>query len=289
MPNVSTRIAKKITSQTIDVLRLAEGLRVEVIKDLETLESDLVYDLMRAAGKSDLSIARMQALLTQARSTINTAYGNIAVAFTPQLKEAAIAVARQTAEAVNGIVRVELMSVGLSKEQIEYIAGKTVIEGHVQASWWKAQASSLRNNFTRQMRQGQYRGESVDQLIRRIRGTKASGFTDGVMNAPRYQAEALVRTGVMSVANEAKLASYLNNRDVIKGIQWHATLEGACDICAELNGKIWLLPKSGDKDDDYIPDGHDTPFPGAIEHFNCRCIQVAITYSFKELAAMENG
>lgn len=289
MPNVSTRVADKITQQTVSLLRVEASLRAQILRDLNTLESDLIDDLSRAAGKSDLSLARLQALLAQTRATINTAYENIAVNFTPALKEVAIAIARKTIEGVNAIVRVELMSVGMTKEQIEYIAGKTVIEGRIQAKWWSSQATSLRNKFAQQMRQGQYRGEGVDELVRRVRGTRASGFTDGVMNAPRYQAEALVRTGVQSVANESKLASYLNNRDVIRAVEWIATLEDTktCEVCRELNGKIWRLPETGDKDANYIPEGHGTPFPGSLQHFNCRCVQVPITYSFKELAARE--
>lgn len=286
--NLTTRIADRITTHTVDLMRVAESMRAQVVSDLEKLEADLVFDLMRASGKSDLSLARMRALIAQTRSTIDTAYAKIADAVTPQLKEVALAIARKTMSAVNEAAKIELMSVGLTKEQLVAIAGRTVVNGKFPAQWWKSQSPALRNKFADQIRQGQYRGESVDQMIRRIRGTKANGFRDGVMNAPKYQAEALVRTSVIAVANEAKLASYLSNRDVIKGVQWVATLDDrTTEICRELNGKVWILPESGDKDADYQPDGHSIPFPGATAHWNCRSVVVPVTYSFAELAEME--
>lgn len=285
--NVTSRIASKITTSTVNLTRVSAGMRKTILRDLEKLEADLVYDLMRAAGKSELTKARLSALLAQTRETINTAYAGISVGVTPQLQEIAIKIAKQTAAAVNGVVRVELMTVALTQKQLEFIAGKTVIEGQVQAKWWKTQATTVRNKFAAQMRQGQYRGEGVDQLVRRVRGTKALNYTDAIMTVPKHQAEALVRTSVISVANESRLATYIENKDVIRGVQWVATLEGACEECAELDGKIWTLPESGDKDGDYEPEGHDIPFPGSCVHFACRCSTAPVTFSFEELAQKE--
>lgn len=288
LPNFTDKVAERVTAHTVDLMRVSESLRRDIITDLEALEQELAFDLMRAAGKSDLSLARMSALFAQTRQTIDTAYGKIADASEPSLRSIAAAIGRKTLDAVNALAKVELMSVGLTKEQVISIAGRTVIHGKFPWQWWKSQAPSLRTRFANQIRLGQYRGETVDQLIRRIRGTKANGYTDGLMQVPKYQAEALVRTSVIAVSNEAKLASYLNNRDVIRAIQWVATLDDrTTEICRDLNGKVWILPASGDKDSDYIPEGHSTPFPGATAHWNCRSVQVPVTFSFAELAKRE--
>lgn len=290
LPNFTDKVAERITSHAVDLLRVSEAERRRIIADLESLEEELAFDLMRAAGKSELTLARMSALFAQTRSTIDAAYGKIADASGPSLRSIASAIGKKTISAINTIAKVELMSVGLTREQLVSISGRTVIHGKFPWQWWKAQAPSLRNRFATQIRMGQYRGESVDQLVRRIRGTKANGFTDGIMQVPKYQAEALVRTSVIAVSNEAKLATYLNNRDAIRAIQWVATLDDrTTEICRDLNGKVWLLPESGDKDSDYIPEGHDTPFPGATAHWNCRSVQVPITFSFAELAKRESA
>lgn len=289
--NATAIITSKVLAQTIDLMRIAEGLRAQILSDLETLETDLIRDLQDVTGKTQFTVERLRALLVQTRQTIGTAYGEIALSFPAELKSIALAISEQILTTVNTALRVDLLSVAMSKEQLEYIAGKTVIEGHFPAQFWKKQGQVLRDRFAATMRQGQYRGETVDQLVRRVRGTKANNFTDGVMNASRRHAEALVRTGVQGVANEAKLKNYINNRDVVRAIQWVAMLEDtrACEACRELNGRIWRLPETGDKDADYIPEGHKTPFPGVIKHFNCRCVQVPITFSFKELAARNRG
>lgn len=284
--NATAIITNKILSNSIDLMRVSEGIRRRILKDLEELEADLVRDVMDAAGKTQFRMDRLRALLVQTRQTIATAYAGIAAAYPAELKAIALETSKQLLQAVNTTLRVDLLSVALSKEQLEYIAGKTVVEGYFPAQFWKKQGQVLRDRFAATMRQGQYRGETVDQLVRRVRGTRAMGFKDGVMNASRHQAEALVRTSVQAVAGEARLRSFINNRDVIAGIQWISRLdERTTIICQELDGKKWRLPESGDKDADYSPWGHDTPFPGAIAHWGERSVQVPITFSFKELAA----
>lgn len=287
MPNLSMRISDRLTRQTIDVLRVSAGMRAAVLRDLRRLERELVQSLIDRTG-SELTQARMRELLAQTRESIDAAYGKIAAKSTGQLKRVATQVGRDTVRGVNRIVRTELMSVSLSTEQAEWIASKAVVNGKYPHEWWKRQAPLLRDRFANEIRMGQYRGESVDEMVRRIRGTKANGYTDGIMQASKRQAEALVRTSVISVANEAKLATYQNNRDVIKGIQWEARLDDrTTDICRELHGKVWRLPEAGDKDADYIPDGHSTPFPGATAHWNCRSVQIPVTFSFEELEQRE--
>ena len=49
--------------------------------------------------------------------------------------------------------------------------------------------------------QGVVQGEDVDTLVRRIRGTRAQRYADGVMEVNRRGAEAMVRTAVAEVLN----------------------------------------------------------------------------------------
>src|SRR5438105_8691570 len=97
------------------------------------------------------------------------------------------------------------------------------------------------------MRDSQYPGQTIDQLVRRIRGTADAGFADGIMQTTRNQAEALVRTSVLAVSNEAQLQTFKENDDLVKGVQWISTLDAkTCEICAALDGLEWEYPESGD-------------------------------------------
>jgi SPP1 gp7 family putative phage head morphogenesis protein len=121
-------------------------------------------------------------------------------------------------------------------------------------------------------------GETTDNIVRTLRGTKALRYKDGVLNGNYRSAEALVRTSIQSVANEARIETYRENDKLIKGIEWSATFDSrTSDICASLDGLQWDL--------EYVPLGHGTPFPGMIAHWNCRSTTVAIIKSWKELGA----
>lgn len=285
MPNASDRIQDEITGHAVDLLRLAEGIRALVLADLELLETELVKDLEEVVGKSDFTLARLRALLAQTRETIATAYVGIGDDTQAAMERIARIVASQTTAAVNAAVGARLLSVGLSREQLAAVARNVVVFGKFPWEWWKDQDAKLRDRFAQAMRTGYYRGETVEQLIRRVRGTKARGFKDGLMRATRAQAEALVRTGVIAVSNEARLSTYDKNRDVVKGLQWVSVLdERTTLICIGLDGKEWEFPDAGTDYADYVPIGHDKEFPGPTAHWNCRSTQVPITFSFDELA-----
>lgn len=286
MPNATDKTLAEVTTQVVNLLEIGDDIRDDVLADLEDLASELVVDIERAVGKSRFTQARLRALMSQTRATIATAYDGIAKHTQSEILALALEAAKGTAAAVNGAVGAKVLTVALSKDQLAAIAGRVVILGKYPEEWWKSQDARLRDEFARRMRAGLYRGESVDDLVRRVRGTREKGYRDGIITAPKNQAEALVRSSVISVTNEARLSTLDRNRDVIKGVQWVAHLdERTTEICETLDGLQWDLPESGSEYADYVPVGHGFEFPGPTAHWNCRSTQIPITYSWEELAA----
>jgi hypothetical protein len=106
-----------------------------------------------------------------------------------------------------------------------------------------------------------------------------SGFFD----KSYAQAEALVRTSVMAVANQTHLDVYNANLDVISQIQWLSTLDlRTTTICQGLDSKTWDAKT-------YAPIGHSLPFPGPTAHWNCRSTQIPVTKSWEELATQNKA
>jgi len=138
-----------------------------------------------------------------------------------------------------------------------------------------------------QMRLGMLNNENLEQLIKRIRGTAANDFTDGIMQLSRAQAETLVRTSIINTTNMARLEMF--SRDpggLMRGIKWlTAKDERVDDPCADLANKEWKVPDDPKDFSAYKPIGHKMKFPGPTEHWNCRCIQVPVMKSLEELAA----
>lgn len=272
--NANDKVLDGVTTHSINLLRVAAGQRTKVLAMLEDLGIDLASDIAKGASKPD----RLAALLKQTKGTIQTAYAAIKANNGAALAKIAHLEATKTVNVINGAIGVPLATVGQTPEQLAAIAGKTLIGGKYPAEWWDAQDANLRDRFAAQMRQGMLRGESVDDLVKRVRGSKAAGYTDGLMLASKRQAEALVRTSVIATANEARIKTLEANQDVNKGIQWVATLDSrTTPQCRALDGKQWTLP-------DYKPVGHDKAFPGPTAHWNCRSTQIGVLRSWAELA-----
>lgn len=276
--SANDELADSFTTHTIDILRVAEGQRAEVITALEKLEAGLVIEVQKAAGKSPLSQARVRALGVQTRATIKDAYSKIDVQSGKALAAVANLEAKNTVKAINTTIGVPVATVAMSKEQLTTLAGKTLVNGKFPSEWWATQAAGTQDRFMQQMRIGTALGEGVDKLAARVRGTKAMNYTDGIMLVSKRQAEALVRTSTATVANEAKLATFANNSDLIKGIQWLSTLDSrTTPICKALDGKQWDL--------NYKPiNGNDKAWPGPIAHWGCRSTQTSVLKSWAELA-----
>lgn len=243
MPNLSDKLTSKIITQTINLLRLSDGMFKPVLRVLNALEKELLRDLEDVTGKTAFTISRMKALFAQTRQTISTAYDKISVMNEAGLIDTVALVADQTVAMIDAAIGASVTSVGWSPQQVEAIAKNTLIDGLVSADWWAKQSASLRDKFARQMKVGQMRGETIDQLAARVRGTSANAYKDGIMQADRMQARTLVRTAVLGVSNEARLQTYLDNSEVVKGVRWLSTLDNrTTEICIALDGKQWHFP-----------------------------------------------
>ncbi len=143
------------------------------------------------------------------------------------------------------------------------ISGKTILQ------WFDGMPLQTIEAVNEQLRQGILAGESVNDLMRRIRGRRENGFKDGIIGRQGQQAENLVRTGVMKASNDARAQFHEANKEVIKGFEWVLTLDDrTCEICA-----------AGEAQNPY-PAERPPQLPA---HIKCRCVFVAVTKSWEEL------
>lgn len=269
-----------VVQHQINILRVEAGMRQEVLGTLESLQEKLAQEVAGSdfAKQTAHRKQRLTALLNQTNGTIDKTYGILQANHGKNLAELAGIEATAMANIVNGSVGADIMSVGMSATQAETIAGTIMIDGRFPKEFWADQSEKLKGKFLGQMREGMLRGEGIDQLSRRVRGTAAAGYKDGIMVVSKREADALVRTSVQTAANTAKLKTFEQNKDVIKGITWVSTFDDRTTvICISLNGLQWSIP-------DYKPVGHDKVFPGPTAHWGCRSTQIPVTHSWKDLA-----
>lgn len=103
-------------------------------------------------------------------------------------------------------------------------------------------------------------GRTVQQLVQEIRGTRAKGYRDGLVNASRVQAQAVARTAVQHVASTARQTTWERNADVVQGYIWVSTLDTRTTTrCRSLDGRKFKLGEG----------------PKPPLHINCRSTTVA--------------
>lgn len=283
--HIADKLADKFTTHAVNLLRFEAYLRRRAVSQLRRLEADLIKQVAEydpfGPSRTAYQQARLQALLRQTQATIATAYRKMAADTQRELAELARFDAERARRIVNSAVGAEVMTVGVGETMLRQIVSDTLIQGAPTRVWWDRQSDTLRKKFADQMRQGMLRGEGVDPLARRIRGTKARGYTDGIMQASRAQAEALVRTAVNGVANGARQETFRANADVAKGVQALATLDGrTTEICIARSGSAW------DWDGNPLPESpRQEPFPGYPPwHWNCRTVMTVVLRSLAEMA-----
>lgn len=156
---------------------------------------------------------------------------------------------------------------GVNLQAVQAVVSQP-INGRRLEEWFDGLSRDLQRRISEQIGIGMATGETTDQMVRRIRGTRANGFEDGVLATTRRQAEMIVRTSVNHVSAQAREQTYAANSNVIKGVQWVSTLDTrTSDICKGLDGKVFPLD--------------DGPRPPA--HPNCRSTTVPVLKSWQEI------
>lgn len=237
------------------ILQMQKELRLKLLGDL-----------------TDFGKARVKALLKQCDEIIVQGYNSIQGQL--DLQDIGQYAAETTVQSFTAIgLEASLPTVAVMKA----LVNGSVIEGAPSAAYWARQSADLQFKFASQVRQGIAQGETIMDIVRRVAGSPKLGIP-GIMDVSRRNAFALVHTSVMQVANDARLATFRANDDIVKGVRQLSTLDGhTSKVCIAYSGGCW------DLDGNPIM-GTTLPFNGGTpRHFSCRSVLVPITKSYREL------
>lgn len=263
--------------RAVDLLRLEAGVRDQVIALLDDLENEIAALIVKVDPNNGRQQARLASLQKLVRETIRATYRTNDVLLGREVRDTIDAEATWTGRAINVAVRADFVDVGITRNLLETLVSDVLIQGAPTKEWWSRQAGGLDQRFADEMRRGIALGETNDQLIKRVRGTKT---TKGFMDLARTSAERLVRASVQTAANVARETMYERNDDIIKALQWHATLDTRTSFwCITRDGHLY----STDKKHKPLNDG--PPWlegPGKL-HWGCRSTSVPVMKSWKDL------
>ena len=153
-------------------------------------------------------------------------------------------------------------------ETVRQVVLSKPFDGHTLEQWFETLATGTQRRLGQTIQRGVVEGLSTEQIVNTVRGTRALGYTDGILNTTRAQTQAIIHSAIQHATNQARVALFTDNEDMIDGVQWVATLDSrTCLQCSPLDGKVF-------------PDGEGVRPP---LHLRCRCAVVAVVKSWEDL------
>ena len=134
-------------------------------------------------------------------------------------------------------------------------------QGRYLREWMKGLETATGARIRDQVRIGYLEGQGVEAIVRRIRGTRARQFKDGIVEISRRDAQRIVRTAMTHTANSSSQIVYEAASDVMSGVRYVAILDNRTSlVCAGLDGKVFAIDKG----------------PRPPQHHNCRSTTAAV-------------
>lgn len=287
MPSANAVLLDRAVDHAINELRFERGVVYRMIAVLNRADARLSAQLAEALLRLDadsFTVQRLEALLVSVRETNAAAYAAVFDALEPALRDLAEAEAAaqraQLRAAVPAAVQLRFPIAGVSVEQVYAAALSRPFQGRLLREWAAALAESRLRQVREAVRAGYVEGQTTADIIRKIRGTKALRYEDGILARPRRELATVVQTALSHTAQTARSASYAANADLIKALRWVSTLDSRTSpMCRVRDGLVYTATAP------HKPVGHKVPWgagPGRL-HFNCRSVSVPVLKSWKEL------
>jgi SPP1 gp7 family putative phage head morphogenesis protein len=257
--NTAAKLLSDANLFSLNLLRVEAGWRGEVVKILEDTKKGLVKRL----STEDLTKAKkaeLEKFLKGTDDQIKDAYKVIKQVGAENLEKIATISSKQTAKSMSTAIKVGIPT--LTAAQLTAVAKGPAIEGSPMEAWWNGQELSTQRRIKGAIQQGIALGEPMEEIRKRIQGTKVKNYKDDIVEPSKREAQAIVRTATQSIANSSRIATIREQGDLVKAIQWSSVLDSRTTIiCRALSGKLWDL--------DLKPIGHTKAFPGVLAHWQC--------------------
>jgi hypothetical protein len=194
-----------VVSHQVGVQRFASGIVSEILDALKQVEADIIGKIRDLGDDaSDFSKRRLEAQLKSIQSIMKEASGEMYDKMANDLDGLAHYESDFTIKSITKPSPFALDVVAPSAEQLSAAVTSEPLQGKYLKEWTSEWGEGAYRRVRNELRVGYVQGETIDEMVRRIKGTKANNYTDGVMEISRRSATTLVRTAVNDVSNTAR-------------------------------------------------------------------------------------
>lgn len=283
---VNERLADEAVSHAVDLAQYSNGAVRRIIALLNRTDAELFAELTQAIesmSATAFNVERLESLLVSVRQLNARAYAAVADELASETRKLAIYEAGYQLALFDSVIPAQVVaSVGVAAVNVEQVYAAALsrpFQGRLLSEWSGSIETARMARIRDTVRIGFLEQLTIDQIVRRVRGTKAKGYSDGVIEIDRRGAEAVVRTAVSHTAGFVRDRFYEANTDLIKAVQWVSTLDTRTSEPCRIRDNLRYGPI------DHKPIGHTIPWlsgPGRL-HWNCRSSSVPITKSWRDL------
>lgn len=285
MATVNERLLDAEVDHAVNLQQYSAGVVRRIISVLNRNDAQLAAALTQALGNVDatsFTVERLEVLLGSVRALNLEAYNAVGRAIPEEMRklaeyEAAYQLDLFQATIPSG-VQTQVPVRAISAQQAYAAAMSRPFQGRLLQSWAAAVEPTRMQAIRNTVRDGFLQGKTTGQIIQAVRGTRAKGYSDGIVNRGRIEVEAVVRTAVSHTAATARDEFYKANDQLIAALTWVSTLDlRTSEMCRIRDGKQYTV--------DHKPVGHSVPWlqgPGRL-HWRCRSSSAPKTKSFREL------
>lgn len=292
MQTANEALRDAVISHKVDLQQYSAHVVRRMIGLLNRADADLVAALVAALDRMDadsFTVERLELVLQSVRQINLAAYQRVERELTDELRQfaeveaqAQIAMMRRS---VPEPVATALSFVKVQPEQVYAAAMSRPFQGRLLREWF---ASLQDDRVERRIRDvisiGFTSGETVGQMVRKIRGTRALGYRDGLLEIDRRHAQMVVRTAIQHVAATVEDRTMAENADIVKARQWLSTLDtSTTEMCRIRDGLLYENTAR------HKPIGHSVPWlagPGKL-HWGCRSTSTPVLKSLAEITGLD--
>ncbi len=264
-PNVNEALLDAGVRHLVGLQRYATGLRDRVLAILNQADADLDRRIReryaaiaeRGFDSGPATTARLEQIRKELRQVAAPHYAEATRVLVGDLRELAQHEAVQQVDALRSIIPVNLSYTLPASPELLAIADTFPLLGRTMKDWAEGLLDSQMQRVDDAVKIGLVEGDTIDQLARRVRGTAAAGYSDGILDVGRREAQAIVRTAVNGITSRARELTYAANADLVKGVQWVSTLDTRTTlICISRDGTVFQV------DEGPRPPAHWNCLPG---------------------------
>lgn len=272
MPTVNDNLRDRAIQHQIYLTRYTTSVVRKMLALLNRADRDILRRLRSRnlpGARTPFQRERLEKLLASLREINSAAYASFNRQLRLDLRELTRYEATFLTNQINAAILVDLEAVAPAVGTVYQAAMAQPMQGRYLRDWFRQLSANKAQAVSDAIRLGVVEGETIDDIVRRLRGTRAARYRNGIMAIHRRHAEAITRTAVNHIVTKTRRETFNANSDIIKAYQYVATLDGrTTDICASLDGKVYATRE-------------DAPTPP--QHINCRSTIAPVVKSWKEL------